>query len=121
MKRMFLVTTLALAVLLALLNASTLSAAPEATFVVRTAKLDGLDPTCDPVKCDLEDAIHAANFDQGKDKITFNIAMTRENGCDPTLLVCTIELDHPLPIIDRPLTIDGYSQPGASKNTLTTG
>jgi hypothetical protein len=34
---------------------------------------------------------------------------------------CTIQLSGPLPVITVPVTIDGYSQPGASPNTLAVG
>src|SRR5580765_8337726 len=61
----------------------------------------------------LRAAIIAANTAGVAASIDFGIV-----GCGG---VCTISLASPLPSIDVPLTIDGYTQPGASANTLAIG
>jgi hypothetical protein len=60
----------------------------------------------------LRQAILDANAALGTDEIDFNIAGAG---------VHTIAPASPLPIISDPVTIDGYTQPGASKNTLADG
>ena len=57
----------------------------------------------------LRDAITLANGNPGSDTIVFNI---------PAAGVQTIPLATPLPLITDPVLIDGYTQPGASPNTL---
>jgi hypothetical protein len=60
----------------------------------------------------LREAILYANSNPGTDTITFNI---------PGFGVQTIQVTSPLPTITDPVVIDGYTQPGASPNTLATG
>lgn len=60
----------------------------------------------------LDSAIEKANLNPGADMITFNI---------PGTGVRTISLTSDLPDITQPVTIDGYSQPGAKPNTLVNG
>ncbi|HXI62728.1 MAG TPA: Calx-beta domain-containing protein, partial [Pyrinomonadaceae bacterium] len=60
----------------------------------------------------LRQAILNANANAGADLITFNI---------PAAGVQTISVLSELPAITDPVTIDGYSQPGASANTLASG
>src|SRR5215813_11112292 len=60
----------------------------------------------------LAQAILDANANPGPDIITFNI---------PGSGVHTISPNTSLPTITDPLTIDGYTQPGASANTLSAG
>ncbi|MCA9050976.1 MAG: cadherin domain-containing protein, partial [Planctomycetaceae bacterium] len=60
----------------------------------------------------LREAITAANAQNDVDTIHFNI---------PGTGVHTITVNSPLPAIIRRLTIDGYSQPGSTVNTLTDG
>src|SRR5256885_8082734 len=60
----------------------------------------------------LRQAIIDANTASGADLINFNI---------PGAGVRTINLMSPLPPITEALTIDGYSQPGSSVNTLAIG
>jgi CSLREA domain-containing protein len=62
--------------------------------------------------CTLRAAIQQANAISGADTIDFNI---------PGIGVHTITPAIALPIITDPVTIDGYSQPGASLNTQATG
>jgi hypothetical protein len=60
----------------------------------------------------LGQAILDANTNPGADTITFNI---------PGSGVHTINLSASLPTITDPVTIDGYTQPGAGANTLALG
>jgi hypothetical protein len=60
----------------------------------------------------LREAIIAANNTAGADAISFNI---------PGPGVRTITPTSQLPTITSPVTIDGYTQPGASANTLAVG
>src|SRR5437660_4341969 len=62
--------------------------------------------------CSLRAAIQEANANAGIDTINFNI---------PGAGVHTISPASALPAITDPVTIDGYSQPGASMNTLANG
>jgi hypothetical protein len=63
--------------------------------------------------CTLRDALTFANANAGPDTITFNI---------PGAGVQLIQPDSALPdVTDDALTIDGYTQPGASPNTLERG
>ena len=71
--------------------------------------------TCTQGNCSLRDAILAANAKtngSSPDEIHFNLP-----GTGPF----TIQLSGPLPAITDPVIIDGYTQPGASKNTLAVG
>ncbi len=87
-----------------------------------TAANDGL--------CTLREAITAANNDaasgaaagecaagSGADTIAFNVTGT---GCDGSG-VCTIAPATNLPNVGASVTFDGYTQPGASVNTLSAG
>jgi predicted outer membrane repeat protein len=70
---------------------------------------------CVPLSCSLRAAITAANATpngSGPDTIAFAI---------PGAGVRTIAPDHALPQISEAVTIDGYTQPGASPNTLAVG
>src|SRR5262249_37696137 len=60
----------------------------------------------------LRDALLAANANPGLDVIKFNI---------PGPGVHTIAVGFPLPTIADPVVLDGYTQPGASPNTLAQG
>ena len=75
-----------------------------ATFQVENAKDDGAGS--------LRQAILDANEASGVDEIHFNIP-----GNGPH----TIKPATPLPAIGDPVSIDGYTQPGSSVNTLTNG
>ncbi|MBV9467786.1 MAG: hypothetical protein JOZ57_00915, partial [Abitibacteriaceae bacterium] len=68
----------------------------------------------------LRDAITTANSTPGT-VITFNIPNT-DSGCNAATGVCTITPASPLPgITAANTTIDGYTQSGASANTLSVG
>ena len=73
---------------------------------------DGVCQTSIAGHCSLRAAIEEANANAGKDTINFNI---------PGAGVHTISPNSALPEITAPVIIDGYSQPGASQNTLATG
>ena len=72
--------------------------------------VDPGDDMCGSPSCTLREAITAANNNPGVDTIIFNI---------PDAGVQTITPTSPLPTITETVTIDGYTQPGASANTLT--
>lgn len=80
-----------------------------ATFVV-TAFDDVSDGSCNGSHCSLREAIAAANAAAGSDSIHFAIA-----GVGPHL----IQVMSPLPVINQPVVIDGYTQAGAVANTRT--
>lgn len=61
----------------------------------------------------LRQAILDANALPNVNRIEFDIGTT----CGPQV----IALNSPLPAITQPVVIDGYTQPGAARNTLTTG
>lgn len=81
--------------------------------------------------CTLRDAIIAANSNAASngctageaapaDTIAFDIPAGDAN-CDGTSHVCTIALSSQLPDITEAVVIDGYSEPGASANSLAVG
>jgi len=78
------------------------------TFTVNSTEDPG-SGICDPVECTLREAINEANTAPGSDTIAFDI---------PNAGPHTIIPASPLPIITSPVVIDGYTQPGASANTL---
>ncbi|MGE5278700.1 MAG: S-layer homology domain-containing protein [Acidobacteriota bacterium] len=67
----------------------------------------------------LRQAILDANTNLGADTIAFNIPGT-DSGCSATG-VCTIAPLTPLPPINEAVTIDGFTQTGASPNTIAKG
>ncbi len=87
------------------------ASAAAATFTVDNT-FDPGSGTCDAAGCTLREAIEAANASPGGDMIAFNI---------PGAGVRTITPGSPLPAITESVTIDGYTQPGASANTLAIG
>src|SRR5688572_419334 len=80
------------------------------TFVV-TDTTDPGNGVCD-ASCNLREAINAANAKPGPDRIHFSIP----GGGVRTILPATL-----LPPLTDPVTINGYTQPGASANTLAVG
>ena len=68
----------------------------------------------------LGQAILDANANAGADTISFNIPSSDPN-CSATTHVCTIRPASELPHITDPVIIDGYTQPGTSRNTLSDG
>lgn len=81
-----------------------------ATFAVNTTD-DVDDGVCDATHCSLREAINAANVLAGPDTIAFNIPGPGPHTIQPTA---------GLPTVTDPVTIDGYTQPGASPNTNPT-
>jgi len=70
------------------------------------------DGTCNATHCSLREAINIANASAGvPDTITFNIT-----GAGPHIITPAT-----LPEITDTVTIDGYTQPGSSPNTLAAG
>jgi len=80
------------------------AAAPANTFTVTS--------TADSGAGTLRQAILDANANAGPDTIAFNVTGSG---------VHTIPLASPLPALTSPVTIDGYTQAGASPNTLPVG
>jgi hypothetical protein len=70
--------------------------------------------------CTLRAAIQEANATSGADTIGFNILSTASD-CNATTKVCTITPASVLPPVTERVTIDGYTQPGASPNTKAVG
>ncbi len=77
----------------------------------------------------LRDALTYINSVGEPAAISFNIPLTDPN-CDPNTHVCTLYVlssgpgncnDWALPPVTAPVTIDGYTQPGANPNTLSKG
>ena len=99
------------------------------TFTVRsTADTDG---TICGTGCTLRQAVNASNANSPPmgttNLIAFNIP-SNDPGCDPTTHVCSIALTDCLGRsggfcfgLSQPVIIDGYTQPGASQNTLAIG
>ena len=107
-----------LALLVAVLIGLVLAAGPAhaATFTVNSTgdaqDVNNGEGICATVseECTLRAAIEEANANKGKDTINFAIP-----GAGPH----TISPGSQLPFITKPVIIDGYTQSGATKNTLT--
>ncbi len=81
------------------------------------------DPSVPGRLCTLRAAIQQANVSEAGDTIVFDIptsAFGVGGGCSRTG-ACTISPKSPLPAIIDPTVIDGYTQRGASPNTLAKG
>jgi hypothetical protein len=93
-------------VLAALVSVMLMSATPAhaSTYTVTNTNDSGIGS--------LRRAIEYANRTVAADTIAFNV---------PGIGVATITPDSELPAITTPMTFDGYSQPGASENTLASG
>jgi uncharacterized repeat protein (TIGR01451 family)/CSLREA domain-containing protein len=70
---------------------------------------------CDVAECTLREAIDQANLIAGADTISFAIP---PGACTGPGGACVITPSSPLPAITTAIRIDGYSQTGASANTL---
>src|SRR5262245_1202966 len=90
---------------------SSITGAVGSTIVVDNT-VDPGDGVCASPGCTLREAITAANANPGADIINFNIAGAGVHTITPTSA---------LPDITDAVTIDGYTQPGASANTLAVG
>jgi CSLREA domain-containing protein len=90
------------------------------------ADASSTDGVCDTnlatpeLECTLRAAIQQANVVASEDEIKFDIPTT-DSGRNAQTGVFTITPNSQLPTIAYPVTIDGYSQPGASENTLVEG
>src|SRR5262249_4350425 len=85
------------------------------TWMVTTTVDNGNNAS--PTPGSLRQAIvHADNFGVAGDQITFNIPKT-DPGYNSTTGAFTIRPPKALPAITTPLTLDGYTQPGAAPNT----
>jgi len=105
---------LTLIVLVAGLSAPASPAGAITTFTVTTTG-DPVPDGCQPADCSLREAVTDANATTnsgGPDVVEFDIA-----GAGPHM----IQLASPLPNITESVTIDGYSQAGASQNSLAIG
>lgn len=95
--------------------------APAATYTVDTSADDGSAPfqICDanPGNCSLRGAIAKANASAGADDIAFAIP-TGDSGYVAATQHWRIAPATELPLISGDLLIDGYTQPGATANTL---
>jgi CSLREA domain-containing protein len=81
------------------------------TFTVNTTN-DVNDGSCNITHCSLREAILAANSNPGLDLIHFNIP-----GSGPHTILIFPAMNGPLPTITDAVTIDGYTQPGATPNS----
>ncbi|MDQ4120238.1 MAG: hypothetical protein M3209_02075 [Acidobacteriota bacterium] len=114
----FLYLVILLTASLVLVESLSVRRAEAATLVVTTTTDNGDNTT--PTAGSLRAAIVTANSTGGADTINFNIPASDPN-CNATTNVCTIAPPAPLPSITAPVSIDGYTQPGASPNTLANG
>jgi hypothetical protein len=90
-----------------------------ATFTVDTTSDSAALSACTaaPADCSLRGAIVAANATPAVDDIAFAIPSS-DGGCALATGMCRIQVAADFPLITQPLTIDGYSQPGAQPNTI---
>lgn len=77
----------------------------------------GVPPTAE---CTLRAAIQEANSTAAADSINFLIPATDAN-CVAASGTCTISPASALPTVSQPLTIDGYTQPTSTQNSLLVG
>jgi hypothetical protein len=115
------VPSLRLALLPGLVSLSTTCAAATLT-VDTTQNLDSVflrACTSAPGDCSFLGAITQANSTTAADTIAFGIPTTTDSGCTASTGVCVIELPSGLVNVTQPITIDGYTQPGATPNTLS--
>lgn len=91
-----------------------------AVFIVDTTSDASLTTCIDdaPEDCSLRGAIARANATAAADTIEFDIPMS-DPGCDAVTGICRIVVNGGSAFsISQPLTIDGYTQPGAQPNTI---
>ncbi|HYI45089.1 MAG TPA: hypothetical protein VE174_06450 [Actinomycetota bacterium] len=122
--KLFMRMALAITIAVALIPIAALPAQAQTTFVVNSTGNapdavvpNGVCATTGPLvgsapECTLRAAIQESNASPGTDTINFNIP-----GDGPH----TIQPSTALPTITQPVVIDGYTEPGASVNTLTQG
>ena len=94
------------------------SASVAATFTVNTTSDVGSE-NCNGQACSLRGAILAANTTPELDTIAFNIPQSDPGFQIPTQHWRISVGNNDLPVIQAPVVIDGYTQLGATPNTLT--
>ncbi|MFN8472604.1 MAG: right-handed parallel beta-helix repeat-containing protein [Anaerolineae bacterium] len=99
--------TLLLTTFLAVCLISAASAAASATLIVVTTTDDVDGSACNPAICSLRQAINQANAGDSAAMIAFNI----QSDSVPVIEIGKGNLG-PLPVITKPVTLDGTSQPG---------
>jgi CSLREA domain-containing protein len=101
-----------------------LSSAPTGPTFEVNSTADTDDGSCDLLgtgtDCTLREAINAANASSDANTIEFEIPLADPN-CNGGSGPCTISPQTNLPQIIYPVVIDGYSQTGATPNTLSGG
>lgn len=104
-------------------------AAPQDRDSIVNSTADTDDNSCDPLgtgtgnqDCTLREAIQAVNATNSF-MVKFNIPSSADTAktCSATTGLCVIALGSELPFVTQPIFIDGYTQPGASANTLKVG
>ncbi len=75
--------------------------------------------TSAPNDCSFIGAVTAANATLAEDTIAFNIPVTEDAGCVSATGACQIRLPSSVLNFTQPIIIDGYTQPGATPNTLS--
>jgi hypothetical protein len=110
-------------VILALLPVLVSANSAAATFSVDTTQnLDSVflrACTSAPGDCSFLGAITQANATTAADTIAFDIPTSTDSGCSASTGICVIELPSGLVNVTQPITIDGYTQAGATPNTLS--
>jgi len=104
-------------------------AAPRDQDSIVNSTADTDDGSCDTLgtgtgnqDCTLREAIHAVNA-KNSFMVKFNIPGSTGTAktCSTATGLCVIALASELPAVTQPIYIDGYTQPGASPNTLKVG
>lgn len=75
--------------------------------------------TSAPNDCSFLGAVAAANATAAEDTIAFNIPVDEDAGCVAAMSTCQIRLPSNVLTFTQPIIIDGYTQPGATPNTLS--
>ncbi len=75
--------------------------------------------TSAPNDCSFLGAVAAANATPAEDTIAFNIPVDEDAGCVAETGTCQIRLPSSVLTFAQPIIIDGYTQPGATLNTLS--
>ncbi len=104
---------------LSLLAVAMLSTSVHAVTLTVNTSSDLASDNCSGGACSLRGALLAANLTPAEDLIEFNIADTDPGFQASTQHWSILVGASALPVIEAPVVIDGYSQPGASPNTNT--
>ena len=100
----------------------TIGQAAAATYVVDTT-LDNVTTlytqcTAAPGNCSLRGAVQRANANPGADVIEFSVPVADDPNCDAVTGGCRFGLSQGVLMVTDALTIDGYTQSGATPNTI---